>query len=43
MISPRFSWLQDIAIKAFMPFYLPKLVFKILFLLKPARNGFKNN
>ena len=30
MISPRFSTLQDIGIKLVMPFYLPRLLFKIL-------------
>lgn len=38
----RFSWLQDILIKACMPFYFIYLTVVLLVLLKPERNGFKS-
>lgn len=42
-IMPKFSFLQDIAIKAAMPFYLIFLTFKLLFIMKVERNGFKTD
>lgn len=42
-IMPKFSFLQDIAIKAAMPFYLILLTFKLLFVMKVERNGFKTD
>ena len=41
-ILVRFSLLQDILIKLIMPFYLIWLTFKLLFIMKAEKNGFKN-
>ena len=39
----RFGWLKDLIIKCSMPFYLIKLTFDILVMLKPERNGYKSD
>ena len=39
----RFSFIQDVLIKLSMPFYLIYLTFKLLFVMKVERNGFKTN
>ena len=41
-ILVRFSLLQDILIKLLLPFYLLWLTFKLLFVMKSEKNGFKN-
>ena len=40
-IMLRFSWLQDLIIKLMMPVYMLWLVFDILALRRPERNGYK--